>query len=91
MARSVSGPLTATAGVCAVVVALAALDVRVREQLASMLAGRGATGEFANFSNRLHDFVMTAFLALRDQSIEHAALALFALAALVLFMFMTRT
>jgi hypothetical protein len=83
--------LTAIAGVGVLVVALAAIDTRVRDQLYALASGRAPTGELADAGQRLHDVTMTIALAVRDQSIEHAALTIFALGALVLVGFMLRT
>jgi hypothetical protein len=91
MTRPLSGGLTSIAGICAVVVALAVIDTRVRDQVEALASGRGPSGEFLTITERLRDFGFTVLQALRDQSIEHAALTIFALGALVLLLFMMRT
>ena len=91
MARSMSGGVAGVAGVCAVIVGLAAIDVRVRDQLSALLSGRGPSGELMTATARLQEIGLTILQAVRDQSIEHAALTIFALAALVIVMFMLRT
>jgi hypothetical protein len=89
--RTLSGAMTSIAGVCAVVVALAAIDARVREQVTALAAGRGPSGELVTLTQRVQDLTFTVLQAVRDQSIEHAALTIFALGALVLLLFMMRT
>jgi hypothetical protein len=91
MARSMNGGIAGVAGVCAVIVALAAIDSRVREHLTGLLAGRASSGELMTMTARVQDFGYTILQAVRDQSIEHAALTIFAMGALVLVLFMMRT
>ena len=49
------------------------------------------SGEIAGFGGRMQELGLIAMQAVRDQSIEHAPLTLFALVALVLFTLMIRT
>ena len=91
MRRHLTGGFTATAGVTAVIVGLAAMDDRVRDQLAHLFSGREASGEIVTAGAYLQTFVTVVIQAVRDQSIEHAPLVIFALAALVLVLFMLRT
>jgi len=86
MTRTLNGGMASIAGICAVVVALAAIDTRVRDQVSAL-----ASGEFVTITERLRDFAFAVLQAVRDQSIEHAALTIFALGALVLLLFMMRT
>jgi hypothetical protein len=89
--RTLSGAMTSIAGVCAVVVALAAIDSRVREQVTALASARAPSGELVTLTHRVQDLTFTVLQAVRDQSIEHAALTIFALGALVLLLFMMRT
>jgi hypothetical protein len=89
--NSVFGGFTAAAGFGALVAGLALIDVRVRDELARLLTGHPPSGDFVTVGQRLQTVAAVAVQALRDQSIEHAALVIFALAALVLVLFMTRT
>ena len=91
MTRTLNGGMTSLAGICAVVVALAAIDTRVRDQVSALASGRAPSGELLTVTERLKDFAFAVLQALRDQSIEHAALTIFALGALVLLLFMMRT
>jgi hypothetical protein len=70
---------------------MAAIDPRVRDQVAAFATGRGPSGEVAAAGHQLRDLTLTILDAVRDQSIEHAPLAIFALAAFVLLMFMLRS
>lgn len=91
MRRATRSFVTGAAGISTVVVGLVVIDPRVREQAAALAAGRGPTGELVSASEQLQQFGFVALQAVRDQSIEHAPLTIFALAALVLFVLMLRT
>ncbi len=91
MPRSLSGAVTATVSITSLVIGLAAIDGRVREQLAWLMSGRGPSNEMVSAGSRLQGFLAVIAEAVRDQSMEHAALVIFALAALVLVLFMLRT
>jgi hypothetical protein len=86
-----SGSLIAGAGVAAVVLGLAVIDDRVRDQLAMLMSGRGPTAEMIGAGTWLEDLVALVVQAVRDQSMAHAPLVIFALAALVLVLLMLRT
>ena len=88
--RRVFGGLTAAGGAGTLVVALALFDERVRDQIASALSRRGATDEMAGAAARARELLGVLVQAVTDQSIEHAPLVLFGLAALVLILFMLR-
>jgi hypothetical protein len=91
MTRTLNGGMTSIAGICAVVVALAAIDARVRDQVSALASGRAPSGELVTLTERVKDLAFVVLQAVRDQSIEHAALTIFALGALVLLLFMMRT
>jgi len=71
------------------VLALVAIDDRVREQIVLRI-GRGPTAQIADVGSRIGDVAMIVAVAARDQSIEHAPLMIFVLAASVLVLFMLR-
>jgi hypothetical protein len=83
--------LTAATGLAALVGGLAIVDGRVRGQLARMFEHRAPTDEVRAFGEQAQAFAVIVMQAVRDQSIEHAPMVIFALAALVLLLFMTRT
>jgi hypothetical protein len=91
MKRYVTSFVTTGAGVCAIVVGLAVIDERVRSEVTALVSGRASTVEIAGVSGRVQELGLVAMQAVRDQSIEHAPLTLFALVALVLFALMLRT
>ena len=89
--RATNGFITTSAGLCAIVVGLAVIDERVRGEVASLASGHAGGGEIAGFGSRVQELGLVAVQAVRDQSIEHAPLTMFALVALVLFVLMFRT
>ena len=86
-----SSGLAAAGGLCALLIGLAAIDDRVRDQVARVFARQGPTAEMASLASRLEEMGAIVAHAVRDQSIEHAPMVIFALAAMVLVLFMTRT
>jgi hypothetical protein len=76
---------------CTLLLGLAAIDDRVRDRIALALGSGGPTREITTVGSHLNEIASIAFQALRDQSIEHAPLVIFALAALVLVLLLTRT
>ena len=91
MSRSMNGGIASVAGVCLVVGAMAAIDSRVRDELTALISGRTPTGELMTLTQCVQEFTYTILQVVRDQSIEHAALTIFAMGALVLLLFMLRT
>jgi hypothetical protein len=90
MGRPFAGPLSAAGGVLALVVGLAAIDSRVRDQVVRLAGLRPAT-EIASVGGYVQDFVLVVVQAVRDQSMERAPLVIFTLAAMVLVLFMLRS
>jgi hypothetical protein len=88
---SFSGPLTAVGGVSVLILGLAAIDERVRGQIVTLFNGGGPTGELASVGRQAERLASTVLQAVQYQSIEHAPLVIFALAAMVLVLFMLRT
>ena len=92
MRRPLSGGITAAAGVAALVVGLAAIDPRVREQIAGVLSRPSrSSDQIVTLGTYFENLLAIVLQALRDQSLEHAPLVIFTLAALVLVSFMLRT
>ena len=89
--RAFSDVLISAGALLALVVMLAAFDVRVREQISLRVgAGRPST-QVADAGVAIRDVASVIVTAVRDQSIEHAPLVIFVLAATVLVLFMLRT
>jgi hypothetical protein len=89
--RRFSGALTTAGGLCALLVGLAAIDVRVRDQIARAFTGRAPTEELTTVGSQLNGIVHIAAQAVRDQSIEHAPMVIFALVGALLLLLLTRT
>jgi hypothetical protein len=91
MQRPFAGKLSAAGGLVALVIGLCAIDDRVRDQFARLVDGRGPSPEIATVVARLQDLAFIVIQAVKDQSIEHAPLVIFGLAAMVLVLLMLRT
>lgn len=89
--RPIYGGLTAGGGLLALVVSLALIDERMRNELARAFTDGAPPGELVTLGAQLRDLALVAAQAVRYQSIEHAPMVIFALAAAVLVLFMTRT
>lgn len=74
----------------AVLTALVALDVRVRER-AGLLFSQTGGDSVASWGYRLNSFVDAIIQAVRDQSIGDSPMMIFAIVAAVLVVFMLRT
>jgi len=72
------------------IVMLIAIDDRVRDQITLRLHANPAA-EMADIGSRLRDVAAIVAVAARNQSLEHAPLVIFVLAATVLVLFMLRT
>lgn len=83
--------MAAAASVSAVVLGMAAMNDRVRGQVRLVLDGQGLSPETWSAVHRLQEGVLAALDVVRDKSIDHAPLTIFALAATVLLLFMLRT
>jgi hypothetical protein len=81
----------AAAGLTLLVAGLAMMDERVRYALVRLLDGEVPGGDIARAGGGMRDTGTFALQVLRDQSIEYAPLTLFAIGAMVLVFFMTRT
>jgi hypothetical protein len=89
--RAIGDAMISVGAVCALIVLLVAFNAPLREEIAMRVnAGRPAV-QAANLESTIRNVASILFVAARDQSIEHAPLVLFVLAAIVLFMFMLRT
>ena len=89
--RRFSGALTAAGGLCALLIGLAVIDVRVREEIARAFTSRGPTEELTTVGAQLHGIALTVAQAVQDQSIEHSPLMIFALVSAVLLLLLART
>jgi hypothetical protein len=88
--RVFGGAMAATS-LAAVLIGMSAMDHRVHEQVSRAVNGGGLSPEMASATHRLQEAVFAALDAVRDSSMDHAPLTIFALAAMVLLLFMLRT
>jgi hypothetical protein len=87
--RAFSDFLISAGALVALVLTLAAFDGRVREQISLRIASPATQVAGAGVAAR--NLASVVLDAVRDQSIEHAPLVIFVLAATVLLLFMLRT
>jgi hypothetical protein len=79
------------AGLCTLIGLLAVFDPRVREQFAMRLSAGRPAAQVADAEATIRNLASVLYMAVRDQSIEHAPLVIFSLVAIVLLLFMLRT
>jgi len=72
-------------------VTLASVDDRVREQVSAVLSPAHGSSQLVGAGQEISSLAAVVFDAVKDQSISHAPLVIFALVATVLVMFMLRT
>ena len=89
--RAIGDALISVASLCALIALLAAFDVRVRQQILMRVSAGQPAAQAANAEATVRNLASAVFVAARDQSIAHAPLVIFVLAATVLFLFMLRT
>ena len=91
MRRVFRDALTSVVALITLGLLLAAFDDRVRERLSSYAGGAPSSAPLVEANAAVRSLAGVIFVALRDQSIEHAPLVIFVLAATVLVLFMLRT
>jgi hypothetical protein len=72
-------------------VVLASVDDRVREQVSAVLGTTHGSSQLAGASQEVSSLVAVVFDAVKYQSVSHAPMVIFALVATVLVVFMVRT
>lgn len=87
----INGAAMGLAGITALVIGLAAIDDRVGTELARLVEGRGPSDEIVRLGGQIEHAVLVFAQSVSYHSIEQAPLTIFALAALVLVLFMLRT
>jgi hypothetical protein len=78
-------------GALALVLALVMLDDRVRDQINTVFDARHPAASLSGVGSRVSEILSIVAMAMREQSLEHAPLVIFAVAATVLVVFMLRT
>ena len=87
--RVLTDGLISAAALITLLLALVAIDDRVREQIL-MRVSAGPSAQISSLGSKLGDVATIVAAAARDQSIEHAPLMIFAVAGTVLVLFMLR-
>ena len=90
MRRSFVEALMSAGAVMLLLLALVAIDPRVREQISERFASRPSI-ELTSAENHVRDLSHVMAKAARDKSLAHAPLLIFTLAGTVLVLFMLRT
>ena len=91
MRRRFGDVLMSVGALLALILMLAAFDTRVRDQISLRVGAGRPSAQVAEAGTMVRDLAAVLFAAARDQSIAHAPLVLFVLAATVLVLFMLRT
>jgi hypothetical protein len=90
MRRAMNDAMLTAGSVLALIIGLIAIDADVRNQLSMRLASH-PLADVASTSDRVRAIASVVFVAAREQTVAHAPLAIFTLAAVVLVLFMLRT
>ena len=90
MPRAVREMLMSAGTVVILLLVLVAFDDRVRDQVSRRVVAHPSM-ELASAGRQIQDFTTVIAAAARDQSLGHAPLLIFSLAAAVLVLFMLRT
>ena len=91
MRRALGDAAISLFALIALLVALVSVDDRVRERVASVVGTTPNTSQLVGAGREISSLVTLVFDALKDQSVAHAPLVIFAVAATVLVLFMVRT
>ena len=91
MRRVVSDALISLGAVLLLLVALVSIDERVRERVERLVTTPPSSSEIVGVGAEIENVSTLVYKAARDQSVEHAPMVIFAVAAAVLVGFMLRT
>ena len=91
MRRAIGDAMLTAGSALVLILALVLFDDRVREQIGTVVDARNPGATLTTLDHRAAEIVTIVAVAARDQSLEHAPLVIFALAATVLVLFMLRT
>ena len=89
--RAIGDAVMSVGALCVLFVLLVSFNAPLREEVSRRIGAGRPTVQAANMEATVRNVASVLFVAARDQSIAHAPLVLFVLAAIVLFMFMLRT
>jgi len=88
--RTLRDALVSAGALLVVLVALMTIDPRVRDHVGLAVSGASSPEAIADAGGQIHYVAGVVLSAARDQSIEHAPMVIFVLAATVLVLFMLR-
>jgi len=91
MRRVFSDAVISLAALILLLLMLVSVDDRVREQVTGFVRGTPGSSQMVNVGRELREVSTVVIDAARDQSVAHAPLVIFSLAATVLVLFMVRT
>jgi hypothetical protein len=91
MRRVINDALISLGALVLLLVALVSIDDRVRERVTEILRTPPNSAEIAGTGAQAVQISNVVFKAARDQSVEHAPMVIFCVAATVLVLFMLRT
>ncbi len=90
MRRAFGDALISAAALLILLVALVSIDERVRDRVTAVVRGETVSSELANVRSGVGQTASVVFDAVKDQSIEHAPLVIFAVAGTALVLAMLR-
>jgi hypothetical protein len=91
MRRVINDALISVGALGVLIVGLVSVDERMRERLAAALSDPPSSAQLVHAGDRVRDVAAVLIMAAKDQSIEHAPLVIFGVAATILVLFMVRT
>jgi hypothetical protein len=91
MRRVINDALISLGALVLLLVALVSIDDRVRERVTAMVRTPPSSAEIAGAGAQAGQISTVVYKAARDQSLEHAPMVIFGVAATVLVFFMLRT
>ena len=91
MRRAISDAMITAGSALALVLTLVLVDDRVRDQLSAIVDPRDPGAAVVGLGHRVSQILAIVAVAARTQSLDHAPLVIFAIAATVLVVFMLRT
>jgi hypothetical protein len=91
MRRVISDGLISFGALLLLLIALVSIDDRVRERVTDLVESPPSSADVARAGARVGQVSHVVYKAARDQSVEHAPMVIFGVAAAVLVLFMLRT
>ena len=91
MQRVIKDALISMGALVLLIVALVSIDDRLRERVTDILRRPPSSAEIAGTGAQVAQVSTVVFKAVRNQSVEHAPMVVFVVAATVLVLFMLRT